>query len=99
MKIIRKSELRKAISKEYKEARAFCRSVRGGTYRMMLDTRDARIWVDMFVDQNSWAEYQAAEICQLYCPAPSLRTVEERIDGYLEDAVEGLMKAGWIIDP
>ena len=94
MKEIKRSEIEKQVKKEYKEGRDWCRHDWGRYCRMMIDTDDAGIWVDVFLDVNSWKEYHSDTIHQL---TTVLGYVKDREEGYIDNAVELLTAAGWTI--
>jgi len=94
MKIISKKSIVKVIRKEYKEARVFCRNGYNRYYKMMIDIDDGAIWSDVFLDENNWKVYHSESICQLE-NTPGY--VHETENGYVDDAVRLLRKAGWMI--
>lgn len=96
MKEISREKIKKEICKEYKEARKFCRIVHGGTYQMMIDTDDACIWNDTFIDSNSWNEYHSKTITRLSCGG-FCSSVSEKENDYVNDAIRKLNDAGWTI--
>lgn len=98
MKEIKKAELKKVIKKEYKEAYQWCKSGYGHTYQMMIDTENAEIWTDLFLDCNSWIKYHSNTISSLN-GLGWLATISEIEEAYLADAIAKLNEAGWeIID-
>lgn len=96
MKEIKRSELKKMIRKEYKEARQWCRLDFGRTYNMMIDTEDGKVWSDVFLDENTYKIYHSDTIFSL-SPIGRLATVAETEKAYLAEAVSMLQKSGWTI--
>lgn len=96
MNEINKKEIYKAVRKAYKEGSEWCKHDFGRYFKIMLDTYDAEIWVDEFVDINNWKQYRSDTIKYLQCNTSSNldRDIEE---AYTEDAIHQLKKAGWII--
>lgn len=94
MQTICRRAIEKEIKKEYAEARHFCSKDFGRYYKMMLDFSDGQIWADVFIDVNTWKSYQSDTIVQLkYVPG----YVSETTQAYIDNAVEYLQAAGWII--
>lgn len=98
MKKIEESALKKAIKKAYKEGRDWNRLDYGHCYSIMIDTDDADIWCDCFIDENTWKRYHSGSISALhwmeYCNGPTIADVEQ---AYLVDAIRRLTAAGWTI--
>lgn len=86
MKQIKRSQIEKAIKAAEKEARKWSKVDRGHCYRIMIDTDDAEIWTDTFIDCNSWKQYRSDTISSLDVMAPG---------GRLGDAIHRLTWAGW----
>lgn len=94
MKKISKKTIIKTVKKEYKEAREWCRRDWRRYYKMMIDTDDGDIWVDVFLSENSWSEYRS---CTIFPLDGTGRTVKEKEDAYIADAIRTLEEAGWTI--
>lgn len=95
MKTIKKKEIERAIRKEYKEARQWCRPDNRRCYALMIDTEDGDIWSDVFASCESWRVYRADTIHRLsWCEGV---TVAEREAEYVADAIRLLKAAGWEI--
>lgn len=88
MKEIPKTQIEKAVKKAEKEAHAWCKSDWRHTYQIMIDTDDAEIWIDTFVDCNSWKQYKSDSIISLSAMSA---------DGRIGDAIYQLEKTGWKI--
>ena len=93
MKISR-SELMKKIRKEFEEGRKWSDMKHGYCFQMMLDTSDADIWTDCFIDVNTWKRYHSKTIIKLSYYGV---TVKEQEEYYLSQAVQLLKEAGWEI--
>ena len=91
-----KKKISMAVRKAYKEARQWCKLRCGYCYQIMIDTDDAKIWCDVFVNENSWNEYHSDTIHFLF-PRPDGYTVSEKENGYTTEAVRMLKEAGWEI--
>lgn len=95
MKVIRKKSIVSTIKKEYAEARRWCRGDWRRYYKIMIDTDDGSIWSDTFLDVNSWNEYHSDSITSLqYVPG----YVPETEQAYIDDAIELLNAAGWVVE-
>lgn len=88
MKQIERSQIEKAVKAAEKEARAWCKGDSRRSYQIMIDTDDAEIWADTFVDCNSWNQYRSDSIISLDVMAPG---------GRVGDALHQLTAAGWEI--
>lgn len=88
MKQIERSQIEKAVKAAEKEARAWCKGDSRRSYQIMIDTDDAEIWADTFVDCNSWKQYRSYTIRSLDEMAPG---------GHIGDAIHQLEVAGWEI--
>lgn len=88
MKQIMRSQIEKAVKAAEKEARAWCKGDWRRSYQIMIDTDDAEIWADTFVDCNSWKRYQSDSICSLDAMADG---------GRIGDAIHQLTVSGWEI--
>lgn len=97
-KKIKRTELEKAIRKAYKEGRKWNRLGNRFCYCIMIDTNDADIWCDCFLNENEWKRYHSSTISVLrwrdYCDGYTTADVER---AYLTDAIRTLADAGWII--
>jgi len=94
MKQIKRSKIVKKIKEAYKEGRDWCRHDFGRYYQIMIDTYDADIWCDVFLDNNHWTIYHSDTIQQL----DTIRGyVQERENGYVDSAIELLTAAGWTV--
>lgn len=96
MKAIERRKIEKAVRKEYKAAREWCRSDDRRYYRLMVDTEDGDIWSDVFLSCESWKVYHSETIQRLSWDEGT--TVEEREAEYVEDAIRLLEAAGWTIE-
>lgn len=94
MKTISKKTITKTVKKEYKEAREWCHGDWGRYYQLMIDTDDGDIWADVFLSENSWSVYHS---CTIFPLEGTGRTVKEREDAYITDAIRALKEAGWTI--
>lgn len=95
---IKKKAVAAAIRREYKDLRAWCR---GGWRRygvIMIDTSDAEIWADCFLDSNSWTSYRSGSIKKVTPSYNGCKTVKERETAYINEAVKMLQDAGWSIE-
>lgn len=98
MKEISKKKLSTKIRKAYKEGRDWCSYGHFRTYTIMIDSDDADIWTDCFLDCNSWTEYYSSTIASLSVPwIYDCETVKEREEEYLKEAIRILTKAGWTV--
>lgn len=94
MKQISRALIAKKVKTEYKIARKWRATDWGRTYVMMIDLEDGEIWCDCFLDCNAWKEYVSDAIEQLdYTPG----YVKETEQGYIDDAISKLRRAGWSI--
>ena len=90
MKQISREKIMQEIKKEYTVARAWCRQDFGRCNKMMIDTEDGDIWLDVFISENNWKVYKSKTI-------QSLHTEYGNEEGYVDDAIRILLKAGWTI--
>lgn len=88
MKQITRTQIEKAVKAAEKEAHAWCRGDERRSYQIMIDTDDAEIWADTFIDCNSWKQYRSDSICSLDVMADG---------GITGDAIMLLEIAGWEI--
>lgn len=88
MKEISRTQIEKSVKTAEKEARAWCKRDWRHTYQIMIDTEDADIWVDTFVDCNSWKQYKSDSIMSLDAMSAG---------GRVGDAVHQLEQARWKI--
>lgn len=95
MKKISKNIITRKVKKEYKAAREWCRVGWDRYYKMKIDTDDADIWADVFLSENSWSTYHSCTIFSLDWGTG--RTVKEKEDAYIADAIRTLEEAGWTI--
>lgn len=96
MKTIKLKELLRVIRKEYKEARRWAQLDFGHYYKLMINTSDAEVWADCFLDKNSWKEYKSTDV-KCLGPMDGGGTVSEIEQKFLNIAVELLEEAGWTI--
>ena len=82
-------KLSRKIEREYAVAIRFCKLDTGAYYTMMIDTDDADVWSDVFLNSNDWKEYHSPTIHKL-------ETVYSAED-YLSEAIDILQEAGWAI--
>lgn len=87
-KEISKSQIEKAVKASEKESRAWCRGDNRRSYQIMIDTDDAEIWADTYIDCNSWKQYRSDTIYSLDVMADGGRT---------GDAIRQLTASGWKI--
>ena len=93
MKEISRKEIEQQVREELKEARAFCSYGYGRYYTMMIDLSDGSIWSDHFLDCETWKEYHSETIVRL-----STNGMIDNVDrAYIDDAVDKLTTAGWIV--
>lgn len=94
MKEISRKEITKTIKGLVREGREWCSYDHFRYYKIMLDTDDGDIWIDVFLDTNEWKRYHLDTIVKLdYFPGYTRETVQ----GYVDSAIERLEAAGWII--
>lgn len=94
-KTIKKETLLKVIKKEYKELKRFCALRHDHHGKMMIDSKDAKIWSDVFNSPGSYERYHSESITELdydwyYSDA-------EPVQEYLQSAVRTLTAAGWTV--
>lgn len=95
-KIISKKTIEEKIKNEYKAGRDWCKGDQGRYYKMMLDTSDASVWSDVFFE-NEYKTYHSNSIECLYHDAVPFSTIPEIEQGYINNAIRSLKKAGWEI--
>lgn len=93
MKEISREKIEQQVREELKEARAFCSCGHGRYYVMMVDLSDGSIWSDCFLDCENWKEYHSENIVRL----SSNGMLDNVISAYVDDAVDKLTTAGWIV--
>lgn len=94
MKKISRKSIEKMVKKEYREAYEWCSYSPFRYAKMMIDTSDGDIWADVFLNENEWKRYHSNTIISLGHISRYIRDAEA---GYIEDAIEKLQDAGWII--
>ena len=95
MKTIERRKIEKAVKKEYREGRKWCRGGFSRHFRLMLDTEDGEIWSDVFLNEGDWKKYHSGTIIRL--SRNDGDTVPEREAEYVADAIRLLEAAGWTI--
>ena len=95
MKVIKRSELKEKIKKACQEGEEWESYDRWGRYyKIMIDTEDADIWCDVFL-QNSWKVYKSKSISSLllygFC-------IEQILVNCLKEAIEKLEQSGWKVE-
>lgn len=97
---IKRTVIQKAVEKAYREGHKWARLDQGHTYTIMIDISNGDIWVDTFIDCNSWKEYRSETIQGLSFSRGGLKdyTSESIEAGYVADAVELLENSGWEIE-
>ncbi len=94
MKEINKKEIEQKIRSEYESAIDFCRGDFGRYYVMMVNVFTGNIWSDLFLNSEAHKIYHDEDVIQLeYVPGYASETEE----GYINDAIRKLEKAGWTI--
>lgn len=94
MKAIGRKEIAKTVKGLVSEGREWCSYDHFRYYKIMLDTDDGHIWIDMFISTNEWKRYRSNTIVTLdYFPG----YVSEIVQGYVDSAIKHLQEAGWII--
>ena len=96
MNKVERKTIVKTINREYIEARQWCRIGYLHTFCLMIDVSDARIWTDLFLDENSYKIYHSETIHHL-SPGTHYQTVEERIENMVKEAIQLLEESGWCI--
>lgn len=91
MKIISRNEIVNEIKGLVAEGKDWCSYDHFRYYKIMLDTDDGDIWIDVFLSTNEWEEYHSNAI-------HSLQSLSfDRVSGYIDDAIDKLKTAGWTI--
>ena len=95
MKRIERGIIEEKVKKAYKEGCQWAGIDWGYTYAIMLDTSNADVWVDTFVDESSWKEYRGKSVVRL---TEYGRTVKESEISLAEEVIAHLREAGWEIE-
>lgn len=95
MKKINKEEITKKIRELVDIGKDWCEYGHFRYYKIMLDTDDGDIWIDVFLSTNDWKVYHDDAIVQLdYYPGYE----KEIAQNYINSAMRYLEKAGWTIE-
>lgn len=91
MKKISKEKIKNEVKNAFEVGKDWCSYDPFRCYNIMIDTDDAAIWLDVFLNENDWKVYHSDTIQSLnYLP---LYTES----GYIDDAIQKLKEAGWTI--
>lgn len=97
MKTIKTKEIESKVKETYKEVLEWCNSGYNRNCDMMIDTENARIWANFFMDEFTWKVYDSDSIHRLSYSWIPFATDAEKEQGYIDDAIQQLQEAGWTI--
>lgn len=92
---IKKEKILKAVKKAFKEGRQWAELDWGYAYALMLDTSDASVWADTFINCNDCKVYHSETIVML---TEYSRTIKESEGSLAKEAVAFLSAAGWEVE-
>lgn len=103
MKKIRKEVLYETVKKAFLDGTKWCKADRRRFYAIMLDTADASIWCDVFLDEGDSEVYRSKSILNLTMLMPDFLVFQyvdsrDTKEAYCKCAEHYLKNAGWIIE-